>query len=86
MDHIEIHSRPTILHAPEFFAHPHRVPIFLKKEEKHCNSENTEYFRKVQRQIYCKMVTVSLKPFSSKKYVIEVYTQLFKDFKPMLFC
>ena len=29
MDHIEIHSRPNILHAPEFFAHPHRVPIFL---------------------------------------------------------
>ena len=28
----------------------------LKKEEKHCNSENTEDFRKVQRQIYCKAV------------------------------
>ena len=31
MDHIEIHSRPNILHAPEFFAHPHRVPIFFKQ-------------------------------------------------------
>ena len=29
MDHIKIHSRPNILHAPEFFAHPHRVPIFF---------------------------------------------------------
>ena len=29
MDHIEIHSRPNILRAPEFFAHPHRVPIFI---------------------------------------------------------
>ena len=28
MDHIEVHSRPNILHAPEFCAHPHRVPIF----------------------------------------------------------
>ena len=26
------------------------------KEEKHCNSENTEEFSKVQRQIYCKIV------------------------------
>ena len=35
-----------------------------------------------QRQIYCKIVQVSLRPFSSK--VIEFYTQLFKDLKPML--
>ena len=28
MDHTEIHSRPHILHPPEFFAHLHRVPIF----------------------------------------------------------
>ena len=55
----------------------------LKKEEKHCSSENIEDFRKVQRQIYCKIVQVSLKPFSSKKYVIEFYTQLFKDLNPM---
>ena len=34
---------------------------FLKKEEKHCNSENSEDFRKVQRQIYCKIVQVSFK-------------------------
>ena len=40
----------------------------LKKEEKHCNFKNIENFRKVQRQIYCKIVKVSLKPFSSKKY------------------
>ena len=40
---------------------------FLKKEEKHCNSENIEDFRKVKRQIYYKIVQVSLKPFSSKK-------------------
>ena len=29
MDDTEIHSLPNILHAPEFFAHPHKVPIFL---------------------------------------------------------
>ena len=27
----------------------------LKREEKHCNSENFKDFRKVQRQIYCKI-------------------------------
>ena len=56
----------------------------LKKEEKHCNSENTEDFREVQRQIYCKIVQVSSKPFSAKKRVIEFSTQLIKDLKPML--
>ena len=56
----------------------------LKKEEKHYNSENTEDFRKVQRQIFFKRVQVSLRPFSSKKQVIEFYTHLFKDLKPML--
>ena len=56
----------------------------LKKEEKHCNSENTEDFRKVQRQIFFKIVQVSLRPFSSKKQVIEFYTHLLKDLKPML--
>ena len=40
---------------------------FLKKEEKDCNSENIEDFRKVQRQIYCKIVQVSVEPFGSKK-------------------
>ena len=40
---------------------------FLKKEEKHCNSENIEDFRKVQRQIYCKIVQISLKQFSSMR-------------------
>ena len=29
MENTEIHSRPNILHPPEFFAHPHRVPIFI---------------------------------------------------------
>ena len=38
----------------------------LKKEETRCDSENIEDFRKVQRQIYCKIVKVSSKPFSSK--------------------
>ena len=28
MDKTEIHSRPNILHAPEFFARPHEVPTF----------------------------------------------------------
>ena len=28
----------------------------LNKEKKHCNSENIEDFRKVQRQVYCKIV------------------------------
>ena len=28
MESTEIHSRPNILHPPEFFAHPNRVPIF----------------------------------------------------------
>ena len=56
----------------------------LKKEEKHCNSENIEDLRKVQRQIFFKIVQVSLRLFSSKKWVIEFYTQLFKDLKPML--
>ena len=54
----------------------------LKKEEKHCNSENIEDFRNVQRQIYFKIVQVSSKPFGSKKWVMEFYTQLFKDLKP----
>ena len=57
---------------------------FLKKEETHCYSENIGDFKKVRRQIYCNIVQVSSKPFSSKKWVIEFYTQLFKDLKPML--
>ena len=40
---------------------------FFKKEERHCNSENIEDLREVQRQIYRTKVQVSLKPFSSKK-------------------
>ena len=44
-----------------------KFSLIRKKEEKYCNSENIEDFRKVQRQIYCKIVQVFLKPFSSKK-------------------
>ena len=35
-----------------------------KKEEKRSNSENTEHFRKAQRQNYSKIAKVSLKPIS----------------------
>ena len=35
------------------------------KRRKTLNSENIEDFRKVQQQIYFKIVPVSLKPFSS---------------------
>ena len=40
----------------------------------HLNSENIEDFRKVQRQIHCKIVKVSLRLLSSEKQVIEFYT------------
>ena len=46
-----------------------KFSLILKKQQKHCNSENIKDSRNVQRQIYCKIVQVSLKPFSSKKYI-----------------
>ena len=43
-------------------------PEFLKKKTNTVyNSQNIEDFRKVQRQSYCKIAKVSLKPFSSEK-------------------
>ena len=39
---------------------------------------------KIQRQIYCKITKVSLNPLSSEQYVIDFYTHLFEDVKPML--
>ena len=56
---------------------------FLKKKKK-CNSENIKDFRKFQRQIYCKIAQVSLKPFSSKIWAIEFHIQFFKDLKRIL--
>ena len=44
-----------------------KFSLVLKREEKHCNSEIFEDYRNVQRQIFRKIVQVSLKPFSSKK-------------------
>ena len=44
-----------------------KLSWILKREEKHCNSEDIEDLRKVKGQIYCKIVQVSLKPFNSKK-------------------
>ena len=38
--------------------------------------------KKVQRQNHCKIAKVSLKSFSSKKYVIEFYIHYIKDLKP----
>ena len=68
------------------FRNYHLSSVFSKSflNSKHCNSENIEDFRKVQRQIYSKIVQVYLKPFSSKKDVIEFHTQLFEDLKLML--
>ena len=41
--------------------------FFKKKKNIVYNSESIEDLRKVHQQIYCKIVKVSLKPFSSKK-------------------
>ena len=49
MDHIEIHSRPNILHAPEFFAHPHRVPIFQSITMKLFDKLHNKYLQKVKK-------------------------------------
>ena len=38
-----------------------KFSLIIKNEEKYCNSENIEDFRRVQRQIYCEIVKVSLK-------------------------
>ena len=57
---------------------------FLKKKKNTVMLKILKTFRKVQRQIYCKIAQVSLKPFGSKTLAIEFYTQLFKDLKPRL--
>ena len=54
-----------------------------RKEEKYSNSEKVQDFRKSNCS-FNKIAKVSLKPFSSEKYINELYTQLFKDLKPML--
>ena len=44
-----------------------KFSLILKEEENRSNSENIEDFRNVQRQIYGKIIQVSLKLFSTKK-------------------
>ena len=43
-----------------------KFSLILKRDEKHCITENIEDSRNVQWQIYCKIVKVSLKLFTSK--------------------
>ena len=50
------------------------------RKRKNSKFENIDDFRKVQRQNYCKLAEVSLKPFISKKLFTGLYSHLFKRF------
>ena len=58
---------------------------FLKKKKNTVILKILKISEKSNGRFTVKKVKVSLKPFSSKKYVIEFYTQLFKDLKLMLY-
>ena len=65
----------------------HFSNFFLNSQKKKKNAVFLKILKiseKSNGRFTLKIVQVSLKPFSSKKYIIELYTQLFKDLKPML--